>query len=421
MSLDEGNSKETTIENNNNGVSKEILEHPYVKDLLVKFDILNNLLVKERQTNSELTTKLKNCESELNTKIIRLKQELDSKTNQTKILIKEKFELDKKVKQLQKKKGGFFDVLNLSLNSLNTIGQMNDPGIDPNIVQKQKEEGSNNPNSVEAVSALANEEMQKLYDQISQLKFENETYMKKMNDSLEQTENAKLKYKNDLKTYTDKIKKLDESNKLLEGEKKELQDRIQLTSTISSQSMKELEHFKLEVEHYKELVKGYKKDKEEAVNKLNEFVEKCNKLSEENENYKKEIQRGVVDSFKMAQKLSELKNHYIKVNLRNQVFHVKKVGFLSYTDMDIIFGMGGDGNYVMRIDENDETAVVNIQDVEYINRVEDYKNKVEIGYMLNGKKYDITVLVHELVVDQFIEAYKNFYCENMKNENDVFY
>jgi hypothetical protein len=123
----------------------------------------------------------------------------------------------------------------------------------------------------------------------------------------------------------------------------------------------------------------------------------------------------------MAQRLSELKNYYIKINLRNQMFHVKKVGLISYTEIDIIFGRGEDGNYVMRIDNNNEMEIINIQDVEYVNRVDNCRNKVEIGYMLNGKKYGLVVLVPELVVDQFVEAYKNFYFESMKTQNQIGY
>ena len=64
---------------------------------------------------------------------------------------------------------------------------------------------------------------------------------------------------------------------------------------------------------------------------------------------------------------------------------------------------------------------MNIQDVEYVNRVEGNKNKAEIGYMYKAKKYKITVLVDELVVEQFVEAYKIFYLESMKDQNKIAY
>ena len=140
---------------------------------------------------------------------------------------------------------------------------------------------------------------------------------------------------------------------------------------------------------------------------------------EENESHKKEIERLETNSIKMAQKLSELKSLYIKVNLRNQMYHVKKVGLMSSMEIDIIFGRGEDGNYVMRIDSKEGMQIVNIQDVESINRVNNSKTKVEIKYMLNSKKYNISVIVPELVVDQFVEAYKIFYFESMKYQNNV--
>ena len=39
--------------------------------------------------------------------------------------------------------------------------------------------------------------------------------------------------------------------------------------------------------------------------------------------------------------------------------------------------------------------------------------------MYKAKKYCINVLVDELVIDQFVEAYKNFYSESMKNQNKI--
>ena len=48
---------------------------------------------------------------------------------------------------------------------------------------------------------------------------------------------------------------------------------------------------------------------------------------------------------------------------------------MSYTEIDIIFWRGEDGNYVMRIDNNGGMEIINIQDVEYVNRVE---NKAQI-------------------------------------------
>ena len=123
----------------------------------------------------------------------------------------------------------------------------------------------------------------------------------------------------------------------------------------------------------------------------------------------------------MAQKLAELKNLMIKLNLKNQMFHVIKIGLLSYTEIDILFGKSEDGNFIMRIDDKDEKEIINIQDVESVEKVKDTDNKVEIVYMKNGKKYNMTIIVNELIIDQLVKAYKIFFSESMKKLNHIDY
>ena len=427
MTSEEGLKKENLNQDNNKANDKshndELSKDPYVKELIIKIDVLKKGIIKERKINSELTSRLKKIEQELTSKIVQLQDELMVKTKEIKTLSLQKDELEKMIKeqqQQQPKKGigkGFLD------NIAQGMGKLGLKNINPNEKEKEKtsiiddqeeEKKSINLLADDDPSNKDSEQILKLNRKINKLKFENETYLKKINANLEETEKNKLGFQNEIKTYTDKIKSLEEEIKMLKDEKDELQDRIKLTSTISSQTLKETEHFK-------GLFQEYKKGKEEVEQKLKTYLKKCNKLLEENEEYKQTILRHEVDSGKMAKKLSELKNLYIKVNLRNQMFHVKKEGFLSNTEIDIIFGRDDEGNYVMRIDERDRKELMNIQDVEYVNRIEGSKNKVEIGYMYNAKKYNITVLVDELVVEQFVEAYKIFYLESMKDQNKIAY
>ena len=402
MSSEEENNSNNNIKKNNNNsnnkensINKELLKEPFVKELLLKIDILKNGIIKERNTNAELTSKLKKFENELTTKIMKSEEELVSKTSQIKTLIQEKVDLENQVKQLQ-----------LQLQQQHKKGSKKQNDLNNN------DETYVDPNSIEAISSMANTQIRKLHEQISQLKFENETYLQKMNISLEQNENAKLEFKKEIKVYTDKIKDLEEQIKMLKEEKDELQDRINLTSSISSQTLKETEHFK-------GLLYDYKKGKEDAILQLNSYVEKYKKLEGVIDSYKKEIEKHEENSVKMAKKLTELKSLYVKVNLRNQMYHVKRVGIISSPEIDIIFGRGEDGNYVMRIDKKDGMEIVNIQDVESVNRININKNKVEIKYMHKGKKITMNVLVPELVVDQFVETYKIFYFESMKNQNQI--
>jgi len=426
MTSEEGPKKEDLSQNNNKANDKshndELSKDPYVKELIIKIDVLKKGIIKERKINSELTSRLKTIEQELTSKIVQLQDELAEKTKEIKTLNLQKDELEKVIKQQQQqqKKGigkGFFD------NIAQGMGKLGLKNINPNEKEKEKMPNIDDPEEEKkSINLLADDDASnkdseailKLNRKINKLNFENETYLKKINANLEETEKNKLNFQNEIKTQTDKIKSLEEQIKMLKGEKDELQDRIKLTSTISSKTLKETEHFK-------GLFQEYKKGKEEVEQKLDACLKKYNKLLEENEEYKQTISRHEVNSGKMAKRLSELKNLYVKVNLRNQMFHVKKEGLLSNTEIDIIFGRGDEGNYVMRIDEKDHKELMNIQDVEYVNRVEGNKNKVEIGYMYKAKKYKITVLVDELVVEQFVEAYKIFYLESMKDQNKIAY
>ena len=183
--------------------------------------------------------------------------------------------------------------------------------------------------------------------------------------------------------------------------------------------IREKDQLILEKEHFEALIKDYKKSKDEAIIQLEACLKKNGELVVENQTYKDSIYKHEIDAGKMAQKLAEFKNIILSMNLRNQVFHVKKVGLISHSEMDIIFGKYKSDVYIMRIDEKNSSDIINILDVESVSQNDKKKNKVDIIYMLKSKKYNISVLVNELIVDQFIEAYKNFYSESMKLQNKI--
>ena len=360
---------------------KELIKIPFVKDLIVKVDVLKNGIINERAKTSSLTNKIEE-----------LQLDIKSKSEQIKILIKEKMDFEKKEKEWEKEK-------------------------------KEQEEKNKNSTKGGSGPLIANDEIRKLNEEITQLKFEKETFQKKLNGTLLESEDAKQEYKAQIKSLSEINNSLLQQIKTLKNEKEEiisktnsekeeLQAKIKQVSSVTSDSMREKERFEA-------LLKEYKKAKEEAIHQLNACLEKCGKLVVENKTYKDSIYLHEDEAGKMAQKLAEYKNMLIKVNLRNQMYHVKKVGLVSNSEIDIILGQDKDKNYVMRIDEKGKTEMINIQDVESVNRVDAKKNKVAISYMYKAKKYNINVLVDELVIDQFVEAYKNFYSESMKNQNKL--
>ena len=167
------------------------------------------------------------------------------------------------------------------------------------------------------------------------------------------------------------------------------------------------------------MLKDYKQSKDEAIQQLEESNKKNKEYSEENIKLKESVQTLETNAGKMALKLTDYKNMVLDMNLRNQVFHVKKAGIISHNEIDLIFYKEKDGNFFMRIDEKNNSDLINILDVESVNQSDKKKNKVDISYMYKSKKYNLSVLVNELVVDQLVIAYKNFYSESMKLQNKI--
>jgi chromosome segregation ATPase len=382
---------------------KELIKIPYVKDLLVKMDILKNGIKSERNKNKLYENQIKQLENELNSKMEQIQTLSQSKSEIEKQLALEK-------KQLEKKEEGFLKMASLLNSSSKNSGKF---CVNQNKSEDNDENNNDEKNS-KIVSIMANEEVIKLNEEITQLKFDNETLKQRMDISLEENENRKLEYQTIIKAQTTKIKSLEDELKKIKSQKAELQQRISANSSMYTQSQKEREH-------YNNLLNEYKKGKEEAVRQLNACLEKCSKLMIENQEYKDTIAIHQSDATKMAEKLAEYKNMLIKTNLRNQMFHVRKLGLISNQDIDIYFGQDKDGNYVMRIDEKDKIELINIQDVDYITPIDIKKNKVQISYMYQSKKNIINVLVDDYVIGQFVETFKNFYSESVKVQNQLHY
>ena len=385
------NNKVVQIDYTNLDKNELIKNNAFVKDLIVKLDVLKKGIVEERKKIAIFVSKIKQLEEELN-----------SKTNEIKKLTEEKINNNEQNKEENNK----------------TISNQHN---------------SNDEQSEIALSS-AKEEIRKLNEQIISLKLEQETTNNKMKKTLDETEDLKKEYQTQIKLLSEANDTIIKQFKELKSEKskvdKELETlKIEITkkSRIPPPEMvrereiliREKDQLILEKEHFEALIKDYKKSKDEAIIQLEACLKKNGELVVENQTYKDSIYKHEIDAGKMAQKLAEFKNIILSMNLRNQVFHVKKVGLISHNEIDIIFGKGQDGNYVMRIDEKNNSDMINILDVESVNQNEKKKNKVDISYMLKSKKYNISVLVNELVVDQFVEAYKNFYAESMKLQNKV--
>ena len=403
--------RSNSISLNDNPEVKDLIKIPYVKELLVKLDVLKNGIINERKKNKENESQIKQLESELNSKSSQIKDLTEAKSD-----LEKQLEIEKK--KLAKKEEGFLRMASLLNSSSQNSGKF---CVNPSKSLENVEEIDESEKKIEKKKSekelplITNEEMLKLKEEITRLKFENENIILKLNKSLEEYENKKLEFKTLIKEQKDKIKSLEEEIIKKDKEKLELEEKLKL-------NLSKYQEFSKEREHYDILIKDYKKSRDEAIHQMNACLEKCGKLTEENQEYKDNIALHQSDAVKMAEKLAEYKNMLIKINLRNQMFHVIKVGLLSNIDIDIYFGQDKDGNYVMRIDEKDNVELINILDVDYIKQVDkNNKNKVQISYMSKSKRIRTNVIVDDYVIEQFIEAYRNFYSESVKVQNKIAY
>ena len=397
MSTENEEKKEENKINENNidyvNLDKNILikQNPFVKDLLVKLDILKKGIVEEKKKTSALTSTIKNFE-----------EEIKNKNKEIGKLILEK----------------------------STLIEQNTHDDIANITGTfEKAENKN----AEKALIIAKEEIRKLNEQIVNLKLEQEIRNTKMKKTNEDTEDLKKEYQVQIKLLSEANDSIIKELKTLKNEnkniKKELEEEKKKNENskdvIETESIKDLIRQKeilirekdkliLEKEHFEALIKDYKKSKDEAMAQLDACLKKNGELVLENSTYRDSIYAHEEDQGKMAQKLAEYKNMILNMSLRNQVFHVKKLGLISQNEIDIIFGRDKNGNYVMRIDEKNNSEMIDILDVESVSQNEKKENRIDISYMYNSKKYNISVLVHELVVDQFLDAYKNYYSESIK-------
>ena len=391
------NSNETnsTTEENNTKIdytkldkNELIQNNPFVKDLLVKFEVLKKGIVDERKKTNICYSKIK-----------KLEEELVLKNNEIKKLTQEK-------------------------NNTNIPGQIN-----------------GNDQQLQLDLSSSKEEIRKLNEQIISLKLERENINNRMKKTTEETDDLKKEYQMQIKLLSQANDTLLKENKSMKEEKIDLIKEIEKLNieiknkplTPPPEMVKERElllrekdiliaekdKLMAEKEHFEALLNDNKKGKEEALQQLEESTKKNTELTQENDTLKESVKTLELNSGKMALKLTEYKTGILTMNLRNQVFHVKKAGLIQHNEIDIIFYRENFGNFYMRIDDKNNSEIINILDVESMKINDKKKNKVDISYMYKSKKINMSVLVNELVVDQFIDAYKNFYSESMKSQNKV--
>jgi chromosome segregation ATPase len=393
MTSEENSSDKTPTVGDDN---KELNKNPYVKELLVKIDVLKKGIISERKKNKALTAQNTQLETELN-----------NKENEIRKLCKEKVELENQLqlekKKLEKKEESLIQMAN-SIKSSNSTNKF---GFNINFLKKneEKEKGKEN-NVIDFINN--NETIEKLNDEIVKLKMENEIYKKKMDEALIQNNDLKSDFKNLIKTQSEKLYSVEENNKKLKKEKEDLIKQLEMKGKLVGETFNKKKYFE-------DMIQELTESKNQLLAQMQSCLNKCEKLVLENQTYRERLHQHQIDETLLGQKLAEFKNAIIKINTKVQIYHVIKVGLITNSRMDITFGQDKKNNYVMRIDDEDKKVeLINMLDVDYFKQVGN--DKVEISYMYDSKKKIITVIVEEIIIDQFLDAYKNFFTQAMKSQ-----
>ena len=347
-----------------------VQNNSYVKDLIMKMNILSNGLVNERKKSALLQKKNEE-----------LQKQYEIKENEC-------LELNKKIKDLESFKKKF------SQNNLNT---------------KENEITNNDKINNEII-------IQKFADEISSLKLENEDLKIKLNNSMTNLDNKIKQYSKIIEVQTEKLTKKETENMELKKNIFELNEKINNNSNITKE---EIENLKKEKNHFEILFKQTENEKKEIKNKYEESLNNIKNLEEEKKNNLEKIHQQEINGIKLAQKLTEYKNLLIELNTKIQIFHVQRINTFTKSEMDITFGKDKNNNFVMKIDDGNSASLVNIEDIESVKQLD--KNILEIKYMFNSKKYKINIIVDELIIDQFITAYNDFYLRSVKEKNNIKY
>ena len=390
--------------------TKELNKNPYVKDLLVKIDVLKKGILNERKKNSALSAQNQQLETEIN-----------SKEKEIRLLSKEKVDLENQLqlekKKLAKKEESFLHMANAfgksaAVNNTNKFGipiPISNPLNFLNFNKKPSEE-KDKDNEKDMIDFINNnEKIDKLNDEVEKLKLENENYKKKYNDTQTSYDNLKNEFKTLIKTQSEKLFTAEESNKKLKTDNERLIRELENKTNLLIEAEDKKQYFQKMVQEITEKKNSYHIQSQNCLNK-------CEKLVLENQTFRERLHQHQIDETILGEKLAEYKNVIIKINTKVQIYQVLKIGLFSNSRMDITFGQDKDNNYVMRIDDDSRRVeLINMLDVDYFKQVA--KDKVEISYMYESKKKTITVIVEEIIIDQFMDAYKNFFAEAIKLNN----
>lgn len=350
-----------------------------IKDLLIKLQVLANGLVEERKKTQSYLNKIKEFEETLQkkeTEIVDLnKEKQDLKTRLTL----------EKAKQNQPKEETFLD----------------------NIASKI------NPNSIGE-----NEEKYKsLKETYNQQKFELKDLNQRLKEEMEQYDQQNMKLHTLTGIQEVELEKLNQQISQLSND----QTNLDLQKKDVAQTIKLFEQEKI---NYDEKISNIQKENVELNNKIAELDQKINNYSKKNEDKTKEInaQKKKVKDFESD--LKEMEKKLNRKELKNIVFTVERLteGMIHKSKpMTMTFQKREEKKNNSQIKEIYECIIDRKKDgkeiqqkvnfVDFVRFERNDKNplRIEIEFNIEGQTDSVSIQVHELLIDYFIETYYDYY------------
>lgn len=307
-----------------------------IKDLVIKLKVLSEGLIEERKKSQSYLARVKEYDGLL-----------IQKDNEIQNLLKDKFDLQSKL-DIEK--------------SCQITPESNFKSV-MNTLLKTKFTGQ--------------EEINQLNQENAQLKFELQRQKQKVQEQIETYDQNKAKFQTLFTIQGQKLKELEQANAKLINDNDELKQKNYEFYKRISENQTEKEIVELKVNKFKEQIESLK----EKVNQLLLSLE-----NKTNELYAKEDEvNGLKGQLALiATKMTQLKNESMNHSLSAKTFKVQKIGqFFTNTEITLVFFPNAKTNiYELLISDEGKDDIVNMLDVDYFKKNEQYLNRVDICYMV---------------------------------------
>lgn len=343
-------------------------EAAQIKDYLTKLQLLANAINEEKKKSADYLSKIKDYETTL-----------QSKDTQIEILNKEKFDLKSE----------------LSLERSKTKKQKNE-NIFTSIFNKI------------TAQPVDDDKLKKIQTAVEEQKKEIKSLTFRLSDEKEKYEETRMKLQmqvsiknKDIEDLKEKIKNMQKDKEKLSGQANDIDTKMKQINTEKQEYLNKFAKFEQE-----------RKSLEEKNNECNKKLNELLSLNSDKENRNKDLKNKISE---LSLQIVNLKNESIEKQLSPKCFKVERIKGIASSKklMNLIFKRNKTTKKLeMQIEKTKggKNVIYHVNLVE-ITRFEvnpKYKNQYDIVYFEDGNEEKTSVLVHEMIADEFFDTYRKF-------------